>query len=765
MRIKQKQFQFILVLFLLALAWPVFSQENDETEANIDTTVAVWGNYVDEDSSKAEEYGEVPEGFLINFLKVDVGLKSDRYLEVRAKNVGLNNGRYGLDYGVHGTYGLYVDYNKIPHLFSKSGETIWTELAPGQWRLADSIQDTIQDLNPFDPVTDPVNYGPALFQQRLFIKNLLLNANPTPLGLQRNRGTVGFNYSPNTTWKYGVEYFRENRDGTRPFGTAFGFSWVTELPEHIDYSTDRFRAGVEYSKEGKSFSAMYDLSLFRNEVDQFIWDNPYRIADRTYSNAYVNGDGTSQARVQLPVDNTGNMLTFAGATGLGKGRLTGNFSWNTWTDEVTLLPHTINSAINNDPESAALLQLPSATFNGDIRNITANLRYYVPVGKGNLTANYRFYDQSNNNDQFTIEHYVRFDQVIEERLRVLCDPATNTCEPEESVTSLFAYTTNTFDFDFQTPFSDRFHWYAGYNFTKRDLEDRETNSTNTNSFKTGLDIAANDSTNLRLSYVYSQRRLDEFHIESEVYLPIYTPLVRYDIADLNRNQIRFLADFSLGEKSTLGVSAGYWKNDYQDIVFGLQEWQNYTIGADYSYALTSGSTFNVWYEHGQNKTDQTGQQTTVSSTTFKPTIQGAWTVGIDDKYDTVGAGYLWNAKDGKWTWDTSISYAKANGEADILGAATIRPTGAVGFEEVDDTDLINFKTGVTCKAFEHARFAIWYYVDDYQINDFAEDSIATDIIGPVPIPTGVTFPGTITLNAIQPDYSYHTGWIGFILTW
>ncbi|HJZ13455.1 MAG TPA: MtrB/PioB family outer membrane beta-barrel protein, partial [Acidobacteriota bacterium] len=339
-----------------------------------------------DDSSKAEEYGEVPEGFLINSFNVDVAMKSDRFLEFGGKNVGLNSARYDFDYGVSGKYDVFFNYTKIPHLFSKSGETIWTELNPGQWRLADNIQQVIQDLNPFDPILDPINYAPALARQRAFVKNLLLNATDTPLGLQRDRSTAGFAYTPNIDWKYGIEYFHENRDGTRPFGTSFGFSWATELPEAIDYSTDRVRAGVEYAKNGKAFSAFYDLSLFRNEVETLTWDNPLRSSDRTYANAYVNGDGTSQARVQLPADNTSHMVSFTGASRLGKGRVTGNFSWNTWTDEVTLLPFTINSAINNDPAEAALLQLPSSTFNGDMRNINANLRYYVPVGNGSFTA-------------------------------------------------------------------------------------------------------------------------------------------------------------------------------------------------------------------------------------------------------------------------------------------------------------------------------------------------------------------------------------------
>jgi hypothetical protein len=172
---------FFITMFL-AVVFPVWSQESqpeqtpdqptqtaeteqastpdastDEVSTSIDSEISVWTNDVEEDSSKAEEYGEIPEGFLVNYLSARILMKDDRHVDVRARNVGLNNGIYGMDYGVIGKYEVYVDYRKIPHLFSKSGETIWNEDSSGVWALPDSVQGAIQDLNPF-PVnsSDPI---------------------------------------------------------------------------------------------------------------------------------------------------------------------------------------------------------------------------------------------------------------------------------------------------------------------------------------------------------------------------------------------------------------------------------------------------------------------------------------------------------------------------------------------------------------------------------------------------------------------------------
>jgi hypothetical protein len=121
-----------------------------------------------------------------------------------------------------------------------------------------------------------------------------------------------------------------------------------------------------------------------------------------------------------------------------------------------------------------------------------------------------------------------------------------------------------------------------------------------------------------------------------------------------------------------------------------------------------------------------------------------------------------------WTWNTDFLYATANGFLDLFGGPSIRPTGAVDLPNADDTHHYTARTGLSIKAFPHAKFAINYWFDRYTIDDFAESAIQTNLITvTVQTPTGpvTSSPGVILLNARQGNYTYHTGWIAFVYSW
>ena len=751
MRCKEGHAHAIILLFLfVVLAFPVWSQENqtdqnattstdsDGTTTSIDSQISVWTNHVAKDSSKAEEYGEVPEGFLVDHVNAQIWMKDGRNMGIRATNVGLNNAIYGFDYGKSGKYHLDIDYRKIPHLFSKDGVTIYNEDVPGQWRIADAVQGAVQDLNPFPVNSSDPAYSTALNAQRTFVSDLISQAHFQHLGLQRNRGTVGASYSPNVHWNYGLQYFHENRDGYRPYGATLGFSWAQEMPERIDYKTDRVHAGVEYANNGRTFSAAYDFSGFNNDDPVLIWDNPLRLTDRAEQSG---GDGPAQGQIQLPADNHMNMLTLSGSSQIGKGKLSGTFSYNTFRDTVDLLPYTINSAL---PQIA----LPSSSFHGDLKNITANLRYYARVGtNGTFTANYRLYDQSNHNDELLFTAFAP------------TDTSVNTDEPEEN--HLIAFSTNTIDLDYQHSLSRSVRWLAGYTFNRWNRDEREVDTTSTNSLRTALDWLASDRFTVHARYQYDHRTSDSFNLDQPVYDVV--PLRRFDVANLNRNLVRVTADYSISDASTLGVILGVQDNHYPDSDFGLQDATYLQIGADYSFALSRQSTINAWYEHDHNTRDQQGRQ---SGSTPSTDPNANWTAGLVDDFDTVGFGYQMHFQDGKYDWNTDFIYARANGKEDLNAGAAIRPTGAVDLNNVDDTEHFDLKTSVSVKLFPRARLVVGYWLDTYTIDDFSENAIQADQIFVTDPVTGlVSTPGIILLNAKQGDYTYHSGWVGFSYAW
>lgn len=718
----------VIAILFVAFAIPAVAEEaGEEVKVEGQLVTAIQTKSIDEDSSKAEEYSEVPQGFYAKKLKASFEWQdSGRYLEFWGKNVRLNSARYGLDYGVEGKYTFAVDYTKIPHLYSKAGKSFWTETNPGEWRISDSIQTAIQNINPYTPGTP--DYTAALIKQRAFVSSLIASSPDVRLDLQRNRGNVRFAYTPNTDWKYGFEYFRENRNGYRPIGTAFGFSWVTELPERIDYDTQRVHAGVEFNKNGRSFAASYDLSLFGNEVESMVWDNPYRITDRTYDAAYSAGDGAVFGRAAMPPDNTANTFSFAGATKLGKSRLSGSFSYGVWTDEVKLLPSTTNSSI-------AEIHLPASTFNGKMENITANVTFVSKFSPAaSLTARYRLYDQKNKNDHLDFEEYVRFDQVLEDI-------------PREN--ELWAYTSHNVDLDFNWTLSDALRLTAGYGFNRWDREHRNVKKADTNRFRTSLDATMSDWATVRFSWQYSRRRYDAYELKG-TYLVI--PLLRYDQANLNQNIVKIIAELAPNDAMTVGATAGFGKDEYPDTAFGLFEAQHKEVGVDWSYGFSEGGSVTLWFEHTELTSDQKGRQ---SGSTPSTDPRADWTANLVDKYDTIGAGLTLDLKKDVITWDTTTSFARANGDANLFSPAGGTPDVAKSLSNMDETDLITAKTGLYFKLFNHAKLGLGYWFEKYNIDDYAEATTKADLVTT----------GSVLLGAVQPDYTYHVGWLTLSYTW
>ena len=84
---------------------------------------------------------------------------------------------------------------------------------------------------------------------------------------------------------------------------------------------------------------------------------------------------------------------------------------------------------------------------------------------------------------------------------------------------------------------------------------------------------------------------------------------------------------------------------------------------------------------------------------------------------------------------------------------------------VDDSDLFSAKTGVDFKITQQARIGVFYWYERYTIDDFAENQLQEDLIF-IPVPGAPPLVGgAITLNEIQPDYKFNSGWFGFIYNW
>ena len=175
-------------------------------------------------------------------------------------------------------------------------------------------------------------------------------------------------------------------------------------------------AKIEYAKNRAMIQVGYAISLFENDHHALIWDNIYRITDRTYNGAYSNGDATSRGQMALWPSNNAQRFFANGAYKILKHtKITGSFSYGTFNQDEKLLPFTINTALANPIPGSTFnaLQAPRATSKAKA-NITSfdlslNSRLLKSVY---LNTGFRYYDFGNKMEALETPGFAVADQVF-----------------------------------------------------------------------------------------------------------------------------------------------------------------------------------------------------------------------------------------------------------------------------------------------------------------------------------------------------------------
>src|SRR5262249_61084430 len=131
------------------------------------------------------------------------------------------------------------------------------------------------------------------------------------------------------------------KTGGYPWGGSFGIGSgiATEMPVPIDHRTTDLTTSLEYANQRGFARLAYDGSFFRNNVTTLIWDNPARVTDSPTT-------GPAQGRMALWPNTNMNTVSASGGLNLpGHSRATTYISIGSLTNNDTLLPYTINSAL------------------------------------------------------------------------------------------------------------------------------------------------------------------------------------------------------------------------------------------------------------------------------------------------------------------------------------------------------------------------------------------------------------------------------------
>ena len=706
-------------------------------------------------SSKFFEYRDVPNGFIFNVFDLSL-TKGDHYLTLNARGIRQRDGRYALSLGNFGKFGADFTWDKTPHRFSFFAQTLYVPgstpaAAPGvfdgpgiyYYGISDQIQSSLE--------------GAATFAAaKALLSNYLTGVHGIDLGLQRNKANLNLKYTPSVPWTLSFAATRETRKGNRAIGGSFGFSNAIEMPEPIDFATTNMSAKVEYAKKWGVVQAGYDVSLFDNENQAMIWDNPYRLTDRTYDGAYRNGDGTSRGQMALWPSNNAQKVFFNGVFKLLKyTRLTGSISYGAFSQNERLLPFTINSTLAvPDPVNPALpyysgaLQAPRETAQAKANIISFNLSLNSRLLKTKafslfLNTGFRSYDFSNKTAALETPGFAVADQIW---------------TPEEHGIEPYSFMRSKAHADLSLNLVKNTSLKIGYSTTwierrvGAEEERMEEDKSHENTFKVSADANPADWLLVRISYLNSQRRRNMDG--TEVIYPTFN-FKRYYEANRDRDAIHFLLGLSLVKNLDLEFSYMRGADTFPTTDYGLKDDRFNTYSADLSYALGKKVSVYGFYSYEIYKANQASRQ---SGATYSTDPRNDWTALLKDKVDTVGGGLNTDIVKNKLNFDVSCSTSRVKGTSSLYSPPGGTPNVAVNFtnNNLDTTRLQTLRVQLLWKFTSRLSIAFGYWYEQYNLDDFTRNDYKVDYV--------VTGSG-MYLGALEPGYKYHVSSLRFIYSW
>ena len=403
------------------------SKPKSKTPHKVHTTIEIGGPVREIQgghSAKFQEVRDVPKGFSIPKLKLDVNSADSPYfLALRGFEIRERDQRFTVDAGRIGKYRTQFVWDQVPHSFG-TGQSFLQQTAPGVYQVSPTLRASLQAVTLPDAGRTPVNAAlPTLVRQQLQTAPL------TEVRLRRDQALFRQSYQPSDKVELHFQFSWLRNRGSRPMSAGtfvrrpvagngladIGGSWEgigQEFLEPIDHRTTDFKVGAQFRGKRWNAGVDYDLSLFRNRIGSLTFENPFRVTDEEgcLPNAVpppaLTCGASNRFRMvrwqsDLVPNNDSHTVSFWANVNLTpETQLRGLVSLAYWTQNDNFLPWTLNTAIVPIHWNAAapitnptdVKQLPASSLNGKMRNINQE---YALV---NRRKNFRFQAQYRSQD-------------------------------------------------------------------------------------------------------------------------------------------------------------------------------------------------------------------------------------------------------------------------------------------------------------------------------------------------------------------------------
>jgi len=443
-------------------------------------------------TSKYDEYRDLRDGFFIRRFRLNLDdLDGSKYfLDVQSDRAVYHDQTYLATFGRWNRFKIQFRYDEIPHIYSNTARTLYTQTAPGVWTIPLLTRATLQTNSTSTSL-------PSIIQTQL-----VPGMNFITPAIERRAGTVLLAYDLTPEWDLLASFSREHETGDRPLGVIFNSTpsasltsgYGVEVPESIDYFTNTVKVMAEHGERRWGVQVGYLGSFFQNDIGALVFDNPFRTTDCVAPTGCTSANqGPATGQVDLYPDNQAHYVNFAGSAGVMKHlRVLASINAGWLRQDDAFLPYTSNSILE-----ASTGPLPASSLKGEKQTLAMNYKLIESLGKKfDIKASYRQYDYNNNTPVLSLTP-------VEGDIA-----AANLASPVENTP--FGYNKKDVEVTGNWYFAKKSSMKVGYEGEIMDRSHRDVEHSTENGLVSAIDATLRKNLSFRASYRYSTRNPEQY---------------------------------------------------------------------------------------------------------------------------------------------------------------------------------------------------------------------------------------------------------------
>ena len=590
------------------------------------------------------------------------------YLDLSARDLGLDSRAVDVRGGKQGGYEVQLSYSEIPRYMGYGTVTPYSGVGSDRLTLPDGWRMTQAD--------------PADFM-------------PLALDTQRKTVALGLDFGLGRAWDFDVEYERQDKDGVKAFSGASFIINAGIFPAPVNYTTDRFTAGIEFNSRMAQVRLEFTGSDFDNGYGDVTWDNPLAI-----------GYGDEVAQSALEPDNKYHLVSLTGAFDITQYlRVTAKVSTGTMEQNDPFLAYSIAPMY-------ADRALPRDALDGELETTMYNVFgriYWRVTDSFNVSASWKANERDN---KTPVDVYSPV--ILEVFPR---GPRSN--RP-------YGYDRDQGRIDFRFRAMGSLRVNAGYKQDTLKRTYQSVEKTEEDTLWGDVQVAPWAWVDARVRYEDSTRTPSEY-VAMDYYERAENPLMRkFNLAERDRQRVT--AELDLMPVEALAVTLSYYTTDdtYGASVLGLQDSEERSFNLDANYALGEETTLYAFFA------DETIDARMAGAEAFDA---APWNAVTKDSIRTWGLGISGRLTD-RLTY--GFDYMSSDSDGDIR---TDSGQGEASFP-VLTTELRHVRAYLDFRVSERWSLGLDAYNEKYDTSDWYVDGFG---------PTDID--GILNLGATSPDYS------------